>query len=98
MPGRATPPMPERLAPQWAMSALTSVPVDVAGARMHDEAGGLVDDDDGVVLVDDVERDCLRLRLGAHRRRHANLEAVARFDRVFRVLYGRAARAPLDPP
>ena len=27
MPGRATPPMPERLCPQWAISALTSVPV-----------------------------------------------------------------------
>ena len=26
MPGRRTPPIPERLAPQWAISALTSVP------------------------------------------------------------------------
>ena len=35
--------------------------VDIAGAWMHDEAGRLVDDDDGIVLIDDIERDCLRL-------------------------------------
>ena len=63
--------------------------VDIAGAGMHDEAGRLVDDDDGVVLVSDIERDCLGLRLGAHRRRNADFEAVARFDRVFHVFYGR---------
>ena len=27
MPGRRTPPMPERLSPQWAIRALTRVPV-----------------------------------------------------------------------
>ena len=37
----------------------------VAGAGMHHEAGGLVDDDQRVVLVDDVERDRFaRERLG----------------------------------
>ena len=65
MPGRATPPMPERLAPQWAISALTSVPVGVTGAGMHDEAGRLVDDDERVVLVDDVEREWPRRRARA---------------------------------
>ena len=35
--------------------------VDIAGAWMHDEARWLVDDDDGIVLVDDVERDRLAL-------------------------------------
>ncbi len=69
MPGRATPPMPERLAPQWAISALTSVPVVVAGGGMDDEAGRLVDDDQVVVLVDDVERDRLALGLGRLGRR-----------------------------
>ena len=63
MPGRRTPPMPDRLSPQWAISALTSVPVAVAGGGMHDQARRLVDDDDLVVLVDDVERDVSRLRV-----------------------------------
>ncbi len=36
--------------------------VGVAGARMDDEAGRLVDDDERVVLIDDVERDRLALR------------------------------------
>ncbi len=61
MPGRATPPMPERLAPQWAMQRVDEGAVDIAGAWMHDEAGGLVDDDDGIVLIGDIERDSLRL-------------------------------------
>src|SRR5262249_36760737 len=65
--------------------------VGIAGAGMHDETRGLVDDDDRLVLVDDVERNFLRFRLGARRCRHADLEAVARFDRIFHVLYGRAA-------
>ena len=69
MPGRLTPPMPERLSPQWAISALTSVPAVVAGGRMHDEPGRLVDDDEVVVLVDDGERDRLAPRLGRRRRR-----------------------------
>ena len=63
--------------------------VDIAGAGMHDEAGGLVDDDDGIVLVSDIERDFLAHRFRAHRRRNADFEAVARFDRVFHVFYGR---------
>ena len=32
MPGRRSPPMPERISPQWAMSALTSVPVQFPAA------------------------------------------------------------------
>jgi len=36
----------------------------VARGRMHHEAAGLVDDDDIVILVDDIERDILRPRLG----------------------------------
>ena len=45
-------------------SALTSVPVEWPGRRMDDQAGGLVDDQQVVVLVDDVERD-VGLGLGA---------------------------------
>src|SRR5262245_61491838 len=65
--------------------------VDIAGTRMHDEAGRFVDYDDGIVLVDHIERNFLSLRMGAHRRRNPDLEAIPRFDRVFHVLYGRAA-------
>jgi hypothetical protein len=40
-----------RLAPQWAISALTSVPLSVPRGRVHDQALRLVDDDDVVVLM-----------------------------------------------
>ena len=78
MPGRLTPPMPERLSPQWAMSALTSVPAVMAGGRMDDEAGRLVDDDEVVVLVDDGERDRLAPRLGRRRGRDFEHDLGAR--------------------
>ena len=64
MPGRRTPPIPARLGPQCARSALTSVPLGIAGRRMHHHAGRLVDDDQVRVLEADVERDRLRRRLG----------------------------------
>ena len=41
MPGRFTPPMPERLSPQWAMSALTSVPVQFPAAGWTTSPAGL---------------------------------------------------------
>ena len=41
MPGRATPPMPERLAPQWASRALTRVPVSLPGAGWAAMPAGL---------------------------------------------------------
>ena len=41
--------------------------VAVAGARMHDEAGGLVEDEERVVLVDDRERDRLCGHAGVRR-------------------------------
>ena len=44
--------------------------VAVAGARMHDEAGGLVEDEERVVLVDDRERDRLCGHAGVRRGRH----------------------------
>ena len=66
MPGRRTPPMPARLGPQCARSALTSVPSGLPGAGMHHHAGRLVDDDQVRILEADVERDRLRRR---HRRR-----------------------------
>ena len=41
MPGRFTPPMPDRLSPQWAISALTSVPVAWPAAGCTTSPAGL---------------------------------------------------------
>ena len=64
MPGRLTPPMPDRLSPQCASSALTRVPVGVAGRGMDDQPGRLVDHDEVLVLEHDAERDGLGRGLG----------------------------------
>ena len=85
MPGRSTPPMPER-SRTWRSSAFTSVPLARAGARVDDEAGRLVDDQQVGVLVDDRERDVLGLRLGAGRRGHVD------GHRLRRAQPGRGAR------
>ena len=61
MPGRATPPMPDSDPPQWWSSALTSVPSKLPAAGMDDQPGGLVDDQQMLVLEDDLQRDVLRL-------------------------------------
>ena len=45
--------------------------VRLAGAGMHDQAGGLVDDDERRILVHDLERHALRLRRGRVRQRAA---------------------------
>ena len=92
MPGRRSPPMPERLSPQWAISALTSVPVQLPAAGMHDQAPGLVDHDDVVVLVNDAERDGLGGRLGRLRRRHVDGDGGAGID----AMAGIADRAAVD--
>ena len=96
MPGRATPPMPERLSPQWAISALTNVPAGVAGTGMHHEAGRLVDDDELIVLVNNVER--YRLGGGLPRGRAAARQGRScrlPFNPVFGVNYGRTAQGDL---
>ena len=92
MPGRFTPPMPESVSPQCAISALTSVPGLVPGGGMHHRPARLVDHDEVVVLVDNIERDVLGLRLAARRRRHLDADGVARID----ALAGIADRAPAD--
>jgi len=60
IPGRLTPPTPERLSPQWAMSALTSVPVQLPAAGWTTSPSA-VDDDELVVLEHHLERDILRV-------------------------------------
>ena len=60
-PGRFSPPMPLRSS-TWCSSALTSVPLGMAGRRMHDHPRRLVDDDEVAVLVEDGERQRFGLR------------------------------------
>jgi hypothetical protein len=63
----------------------------MARAGMDDEPGRLVDDDEGVVLVNHLERDRLWQGLGGACGRQVEQEALARFDPVFSVNYGRPA-------
>ena len=49
----------------------------VPGGRMHDEAGGLVDDEQRFVLEQDIERYLLRLRLGRSRFGKGDFNRVA---------------------
>ena len=49
----------------------------VPGRRMHDQAGGLVDDQQVGILVDDLEGDDLAFRFGRQGRRHVDNDARA---------------------
>ena len=64
----------------------------VAGGGMDHQPARLVDDDDRIVLVDDIERDRLRLRLGVLGRRQIERDRVAGVD----VVAGIADRAAVD--
>ncbi len=85
MPGRRTPPMPERLSPQWAISAFTRVPVVVAGGGVDHHPARLVDDDDLVVLEQDIERDVLRRGRRRLRRRQRHRDGIAGVDAMARI-------------
>jgi hypothetical protein len=61
---------------------------------MGDQAGGLVDDDDVVVLVDDVERDGLGLQVVGQCVRDVELEVPPRADRIPRADALTPARQP----
>ena len=52
----------------------------VAGRRVYDESGRLVDDKDVVIFEDDVERNVLRLRLGGHRWWNGDVDDIGFFD------------------
>ena len=52
MPGRATPPMPDRLVAAMGDQRVDQRAAGMAGAGMDDEPGRLVDDDQRVVLID----------------------------------------------
>ena len=98
MPGRFTPPMPERLSPQWAMSALTSVPESWPAAGMDDEPGRLVDDDEVVVLVDDGEFDRFACGSAGDRRRHRQRDPRSACDLAARVEHRHAVDGHLALP
>ena len=90
MPGRRTPPMPARLAPQCASSALTSVPSGLPGRGVDDHAGRLVDDDQMCILEADIERDRLRGRRGIVNLRENYDEILAASHAQRRVAQDRA--------
>ena len=85
MPGRFTPPIPDRLAPQCAINALTSVPDRFPAAGCTTKPLRLVDHDQRIVLVDNIEGDILRLRLCRRIWRHDERDGVARIDAVPRI-------------
>ena len=72
------PPIPESESPQWAISALTRVPVSCPPAGMHHQPDGFVDHDQIIVFVDDGERDVLAPRLRWRRRWRCKADTGAR--------------------
>ena len=62
----------------------------VARGRMHDQPLRLVDDDDVVVLIDNVERDILALRLRRHRFGDVDCDRIAGSDMISGVADGGA--------
>src|SRR5262245_9900596 len=64
----------------------------MAGRRMDDKAGRFVDDDEGVVLIDDVECDGLGGGRGRDGRGQAHADMLTRLDLAARLQDGR----PLD--
>ena len=57
---------------------------------MHHQAGRLVDDDDVVVLIDNVERDILALRLRRHRLGDVDCDRISSGDMISGVADGGA--------
>jgi hypothetical protein len=68
-------------------------PARVARRRVHDHAGGLVDNDEVAILMGDGEARIFRLRRRRLGRWHGNDIALARFDPQAGLFY-RPARAP----
>ena len=77
-PGRATPPMPDRLAAAMVEQRVDQRPVEIAGGRMDDQAGGLVDDQQMLVLEHDRQRDVLRLVVRRLRLGNGDAKALRR--------------------
>jgi hypothetical protein len=66
--------------------------VCVTGGRMHDHTGCFVDDNQVAVFVHDINRQCLRRRLGVFWRRNLDENSIAVANR--RV---RSRRPPIEP-
>jgi len=60
MPGRRTPPIPDRLAPAMADQGVDEGTVRVTRRRVDNQPCGLVDDDQMFILEADLERHRLR--------------------------------------
>ena len=69
----------------------------VPGGRVYDEVRRLVDDDEGLILVDDVERDGLGCWSSRLRLRYDDVIHLARFDPPRPVFYCRASRIRYVP-
>ena len=95
MPGRLTPPIPERLVAAMGDQRVDQRAGLMAGGRMHHQAAGLVDDDDVVILIDDIERDSFARRLGRHGLRHVDCDRIASRDMISGVADGSALDADL---
>ncbi len=65
----------------------------VAGSGMNDKPGGLVDDDEVIILIDHGKRDGLALRPRGDRRRDKHFDAGPRFDAMAGLHYGRPVHA-----
>ena len=92
MPGRLTPPMPDRLSPQWAISALTRVPVQLPAAGWTTSPLGLsitMISSSSNTIASGMRSACGLRRLG---RRHLDHDGVAGVD----AMAGIADRAPAD--
>src|SRR6201999_4018051 len=87
--------------PAQALAAMGDEGVDqcpfrIARCRMDHHAGGLVDHDEIVVLIDDVEIHRLALRLGGRRLRYGEFEDLPWFDPQRRVLYRRSRQPEMS--
>ena len=86
---------PHAAYPREALAAVREEGIDegavgISGSGMNDEARGLVEHQQRLILVADVQRDRLCLRRGIDGRRKRNLAALAWFDPQGGVRYGRA--------
>ena len=92
MPGRRSPPIPDRLVAAMSNQGVDQSAGPVSGGWMHHQTLRLVDDNNVGVLVDHVERNGFGGRFGRRRFRHLNRDGGGRIDAMARI----TDRAPVD--
>ena len=92
MPGRATPPMPDSEPAAMVQQRVDQRPVEIARGRMDDQPGGLVDDQQMLVLEHDGQRDVLRFVVRRLRLGHRDAQAFVAADLGRRVAHRLAVR------